>query len=359
MIKKAVIVLSLLFILTPAVKADSLYSKMYEALPQTEGFTGDELLEKYGLNIKNEDWIKNLNLTNIFSIFKELVVNGYKAPLLAFLSVLAATIIAAAFAPFLQENEHFLSFLVITAAAFVLLPLFNSLTVAATALKTVANFMLTFIPIFIGVVISSGFVGAGSASSPLLLFVATIVSKISTDTFLPLMGGYLSLSITGGISPAFSLKNLASSIKNAANFIMGLCTTIFLGVLSISGNVSAAGDSLAMKTTRFLVSGVPVVGGAIAESIGAATAATELLKTGVGTFGMVAVAIILLPVLVNLLLWKASLTLSAFASEILDVKSLADFFKSVTAVISVTIGIIIFVGILFIIGLAIIVGLRK
>ena len=359
MIKKTVIFLSVLLLLTAPIKAESLYSEMYGALPETEDFEGNEILEKYGLDLKDENWIKNLNLTNIFSIFKELVVNGYKAPLSAFLSVLSAVIIAAAFAPFLKENEHFLSFLVIAAAAFVLLPLFNSLTVAGQALKTVANFMLSFIPIFIGVVISSGLVGVGTTSSPLLLFVATTVSKISTDTFLPLMGGYLSLSITGSISPAFSLNSLASSIKGAANFIMGLCTTIFLGVLSISGNVSAAGDSLAMKTTRFLVSGVPVVGGAIAESIGATTAATELLKTGVGAFGMVAVAIILLPVLVNLLLWKASLMLSSFAAEILDIKSLSDFLKSVTAVISVTIGIIIFVGILFIIGLAIIVGLRK
>ena len=219
--------------------------------------------------------------------------------------------------------------------------------------------MLLFIPTFIGLVISGGMVGTASVSAPMLLFVTNAVAKISTDGFLPLMGGYLSLTISGSLSPVFSLNNLATSIKNAANFIMGICTTLFLGVLSISNTVVGASDSLALKTTRFLINGVPVVGSAIAESLAATTAATDFLKSSVGAWGIVAIAIIVLPILINLLLWKLSLFLSSFVADILDIKNISGFLNAVSAVISVTIGILIFVSMLFIISLAILIKTRK
>lgn len=359
-IKKFLLAIILIaFALTYSVAAESMQNEMQQTLPDIPNFSGYELLEDYGLTLENENWVQNLTPKNVFQIFKELILNGYKQPLSAFLMVTAAIITTAAFSSFLNENQHFFSLLVVAVAATTLLPLFATLEGAANTLSAVANFMLSFVPIFIGIVISSGFITTASTTSPLLLFVATVVSKVSTSTFLPLMGGYLSLTISGSISPIFSLNSFANSIKNAANYIMGLVTTLFLGVLSIGGTVTSATDSLALKTTRFLVSGVPVVGGAIAESLTATTASIEVLKSGVGAFGILAVVVILLPILVTLLLWKAALFLSSFISEVLDVKVLSSFLNAVGAVVSVTIGVLIFVGILFIIGLTILIRLRR
>lgn len=357
--KIAVTVIFLLLVLNSGVNAQSMQNELFEALPEIDNFEGYERLEKYGLILEDENWIQNLTPKNLFEILKELILNGYKQPLTAFLMVTAAVIITAAFSSFLKDNQHFLNFLTIAVTAAVLLPLFATLKGAANTLSGVANFMLSFVPIFIGVVISSGFVATASTTSPLLLFVATAVSKISTSTFLPLMGGYLSLTISSSVSPIFSLNSFANSIKTAANYIMGIFTTLFLGVLSISGTVTSSSDSLALKTTRFLVSGVPVVGGAIAESLTAATASIEVFKSGVGAFGILAVAVIILPMLITLLLWKVALFLSSFISEILDIKTLSSFLNAVGAVVSVTIGVLIFVGLLFIIGLTILIRLRK
>lgn len=357
--KFAVVIIFLLFVLCVSVGAKTMQSEMQEAVPKMPHFDGYEILEEYGLVLENEEWVQNLTPKNLFAIFKELVLNGYKEPLTAFLMVTAAVILTAAFSSFLNENQYFFSFLIIVVAASVLLPLFSTLKGAANTLSLVANFMLSFIPIFISIIISSGFVLTASGTSPLLLFVATAVSKISTDGFLPLMGGYLSLTISSSISPNFSLSSFANSIKQAANYIMGFTTTLFLGVLSISGAVTASSDSLALKTTRFLVSGVPIVGGAIAESLTATTASIEVLKSGVGAFGILAVSVILLPTLITLIFWKIALFLTSFISEILDVKTLSSFLKSVGAVVSVTIGVLIFVGLLFIIGLAILMRLRR
>lgn len=363
MIKKIlkIVLISIFFcvIFSQNVFAKTTYQELYEDLPLDFDFEGYSLLEDYNLTPKDENWINNLNAKNILEIIKDLIVNGYKVPLTAFLSVTAAVLITAAFSSFLKENEYFLSFILIAAAASVLLPLFNTLTSAMSVLQVISDFMLLFIPTFIGLVISGGMVGAASVSAPMLLFVTNAVAKISTDGFLPLMGGYLSLTISGSLSPVFSLNNLAISIKNAANFIMGICTTLFLGVLSISNTVVGASDSLALKTTRFLINGVPVVGSAIAESLAATTAATDFLKSSVGAWGIVAIAIIVLPILINLLLWKLSLFLSSFVADILDIKNISGFLNAVSAVISVTIGILIFVSMLFIISLAILIKTRK
>lgn len=363
MINKILKVLTVFFLFALAlnfkVNAENPYDVLGESLEEIENFNGYEILEDNGLTLENENFAENLTPSNIFEVFKELINNGYKTPLTAFLAVAAITIITAACSSFLSQNRHFLSFLTIAAAATVLLPLFNTLVTAANTLNAVSNFMLSFVPVFLGVVISNGFIASAKVSSPIIMFAASFVSKASTTVFLPLMGGYLSLNISSSVSPVFSLNSFAVSLKNAANYVMGFCTTLFLGVLSLSSNVSSSNDSLALKTTRYLVNGMPVVGGAIAESLSVTISSLALLKTGVGAFGILAVAVILLPSLITLLFWKGSLFLSSFITEILDLKVLSDFLKGVSAVVSVTIGIIIFVGLLFIISLAILVGLRR
>ena len=353
--------LSLVFIFVLPVSANTNkhYNELYSSIEDIENIENNEILEKYGITLENENWIENITSKNIFDIFVDLIKDGYKLPLAAFSSSAAVMLITAAFSSFLSKNEYYINFITIAAAATVLIPLFSTLLGAGETLSVVANFMLSFIPIFIGIVISGGFVTTASVTSPILLFVSSAVAKISTDSFLPLMGGYLSLSICSNVSPVLKIGSLATSIKNAANWIMGICTTIFLGVLSLTSTVSASSDSLALKTTRFVINGVPIVGSAISESLGVTTASAEFLKSSVGIWGVLAVVAILLPSLITLLLWKFSLFLSAFTAEILGINNLSEFFKSINAVVSVTVGIIIFVGMLFVIGLAILVGVKK
>ena len=231
-LKKILTILLLISIFCLPVKAENMQNEMQQVLPEIPSFEGYDVLEDYGIVLENENWVQNLTPKNLFEIFKDLILNGYKQPLSAFLMITAAILITAAFSSFLNDNQHFLSFLIIAVSASVLMPLFATLKAAANTLSGVANFMLSFVPIFIGVVISSGFVATAGATSPLLLFVASAVSKISTSTFLPLMGGYLSLTISGSVSPTFSLNSFANSIKTAANYIMGLVTTIFLGAMA-------------------------------------------------------------------------------------------------------------------------------
>ena len=138
MIKKIlkIVLLSIIFcvVFSQNVFAKTTYQELYEDLPLDFDFEGYSLLEDYNLTPKDENWINNLNAKNILEIIKDLIVNGYKVPLTAFLSVAAAVLITAAFSSFLKENEYFLSFILIAAAASVLLPLFNTLTSAMSVL---------------------------------------------------------------------------------------------------------------------------------------------------------------------------------------------------------------------------------
>lgn len=336
------------------------YDDLYSALPEVElEDKAGEIAENYGLDPKNPNWVENLNPKNAFEMIKDFISDGFKTPLTVTLTLIAIMLLVAAFSSFLQSNEYFSRFVNVAAAAVVLLPLFSVLSSVGQTLSSVANFMLSFIPAFMGILLSGGFVGTVSASSPLLLFATNAVAEVSANGFLPLMGSYLSLSICGSISPAFGLSSVANSIKNAANWIMGIFTTLFLGILSVGGAVSASADNLALKTTRFLVNGVPVVGGAIGESLAATRACTELLKSSFGIWGVVGIVLILLPMLLSLLMWKAALFVSSSVSDVFGVDRMSAFLKTVSAVVSVTIGILIFVGMLFIIGLAVLIKVKS
>ena len=92
--------------------------------------------------------------------------------------------------------------------------------------------------------------------------------------------------------------------------------------------VSAGSDTLAGRAAKFVVSSfVPVVGSALSEAMRTVTGCVELLRGGVGAFGLLAILILFLPSLLSVLLWMLALhACSAFAQlfAISELQSLFD-----------------------------------
>ena len=76
--------------------------------------------------------------------------------------------------------------------------------------------------------------------------------------------------------------------------------------------VNSSADTLTAKTARFIIgSSVPVAGGVLSEALGTVTASVTLLKSSVGIYGAAACAAILLPLITELLMWRAGAVVNA------------------------------------------------
>lgn len=97
--------------------------------------------------------------------------------------------------------------------------------------------------------------------------------------------------------------------------------TVFSAVLGITGSINSAADTVSVKTARFFLSNsIPIVGGAITDAVGTLAGSISVLRSGVGAFGICALLLLILPALLQMLLWKASLSVMSAAAELFGQK---------------------------------------
>ena len=145
-------------------------------------------------------------------------------------------------------------------------------------------------------------------------------------------------------------------IKKIVFWIMALVSTVFIGILGIQTAVNASADTLVSKTAKFIIgSSVPVAGGVLSEALGTVTASMGLLKSSVGIYGALACGVTLLPLVIELLIWRVTLLIACAVSELFALPEISGLLKAADAMMSVLIGILLLVGALFIISLAVVV----
>ncbi len=199
--------------------------------------------------------------------------------------------------------------------AAVAVPAWTLIGSVCSALGECAEFLLSFIPVYAGVLAAGGQPAAAAAYNAALFGVAEVSGQLAADTVKPLAGIFLALALVGAVAPSFGLAGIAGGVKRAVNWALGIISTVFVGVLGLQGTVGTVADSVTMKTARFAVSSaVPVVGGALADAMSSAAGYIGLLRSVVGAIGIAAGAAIFMPVTVELVLWRLGMgVVSLFA----------------------------------------------
>lgn len=347
---------------------DSLYKEQYEtagADSLSEALPDDtrRYFEENGIDPADYRWVSVITADNVFSHIWGFLKSGAKAPLKAGAEVTALILIAAALSAAQLKGGSINAALYVAAAAaagVIAVPVLSSVSAAANALKGISTFMLSFIPVFAVITAASGAAATSASMSALLLTAAQGVSYISSFVIMPLMGGYMAVSISGSVSPLLKKSGIAVMIKRLALWITAFVSAVFVGILSIQTAVNASADTLTAKAAKFIIgSSVPVAGGVLSEALGTVTASMGLLKSSVGIYGAVACAGVILPLIAELLVWRAVLFVTAAVSELFSLNVIAEILRAADSVISTLIGIMLIAGAMFIISLAIVVTAGK
>ncbi len=320
-------------------------------------------MNKNGISAENPDWINSLSMENVFSHIFSFLKSGAKEPLKALAGILAVILISAAIGS-METASSALSTATyasaLAAAAVICVPVFKVVSASVNALQGCSVFMSGFIPVFAVIVASAGAPITSASMSALLLGASQVVSFISNFVVVPLLGGYMSVSLASSVSPLVSQSGIAEGIKKLSFWIMSLLTTVFIGILSIQTAVNASADTLSTKTAKFIIgSSVPVAGTVISEALTTVTASMGLLKSSIGIYGVVACAAIFLPLVCELLIWKISLSLLSVVSDLFSLPKISSLLRAVDTVMSVLSGIIILTACMFIISLSVVVSAGK
>ncbi len=318
--------------------------------------------EKNEINAGEGDWAQKFSLGKIFG---DLWASTKERVLLPFTSaglIIAVILINGALNSAQNSGTNFMGNYAITAVSAIVIckPLMEVIGSSVEVLKSVSVFMTAFIPVFAVCVAANGQPATSVTMSGLLLGVTQVVQLIAGNFVIPLMCGYLSVNVASGVSPLLAQSNIAESIKKISFWVLSLTTTVFLGVLSIQTTISASGDTLSIKTAKFLIgSSVPVAGNVLSEALTTVTASLGVLKTSVAIYGVVACCTLFLPILVELIIWRLILNLVSVVADMLSAGSTGKLLKSVDSCLAVLCGILLLTAALFIISLTVVVSVGK
>lgn len=360
----------LLLFFSPQVKAQDidsdktdLYKEQYEqsSAESIKDYLPQETTEYFnanGIDPSDYNWVNNVSAEGVFLHIYEIFKSGAKKPLAIGAGLMAVILINGALS---SQNEKGAALktadyaTVLSGGALLINPVFAVISNTVAVLKSITMFMGAFVPIFAAIVASSGKVATSLSMSTLLLAATNVISYIASFVVVPLLCGYLSLSIASSVSPLVSKTGIAEGVKQIGLWIMSLLSTVFIGILSIQNTVNASADTLTLKTAKFVVgSAVPVAGTALSEALTTVTASMGLLRSSVGIYAVFCCGAIILPFLIELLLWKLMLTVTGAIAELFSQGAIASLIKSINSVITVTIGIILLTAVLFIISLAVV-----
>ncbi|MEA4911620.1 MAG: hypothetical protein VB092_03275 [Oscillospiraceae bacterium] len=186
---------------------------------------------------------------------------------------------------------------------------------AQTVLETANTAVVSAVPVYAGLSAAAGTLVSGSLYGLSVALVGGAASSVVTKILLPLTGILIGLGLVSGITEG--LQSLCDGIKKAAVWAMGLLTSCFVGVLSLQGKVSANADAALLKTARFVASSaVPIIGSAVSEASGAVTASARLMRSTLGSAGIIVIAATLLPQILLCLLSGVSLSLCGVFADI-------------------------------------------
>lgn len=208
-------------------------------------------------------------------------------------------------------------------------------------LGAASAFMLVFIPTFAGILAVMGRAAAASAINTVTLAAAQLFSQLAVNFLVPLCGSIMGLSITGAVHPELKITSLGEFIKKIVMWVLTALMTVFISILSLQTFVTNSADSVLIRTAKFAVSSaVPIVGGTISDAVSTVGGSLSLLHSGVGTYGMIAAAVIILPMLITVVCYKAALSCAQAVSDIFGIQELSALFKSCGAVMSIIIAVI-------------------
>lgn len=167
------------------------------------------------------------------------------------------------------------------------------------ALGQMMDFMLVLNPVMTAASAASGAVSGAGVNYALTVFFSNLILKISNYLIIPIVYAYLTLAFADSFLQQERLKRLRELIGWVTELLLKFVVYAFTGCLSVGGVLTGASDAGRLKAMKMTISGmIPVVGGIVSGAAETVLTGAAVLKTAIGSFGMLVVfAIFLLPFL--------------------------------------------------------------
>ena len=330
------------------------YSGVYNSLSDEAA----SRMERLGVSSADANALTNLSFEGIMGQLAAMARDSLNSPLKGLVTVTAVLILCAMLSAFKSSLSDDISSTVHTVASLciscaVAIPAIGFISGAGGVISCSANLFLAYIPVVAVMMATSGKGVSAVSYHTSMVAAGQGVARVCSDIILPFMNVFLGVSITAGISPETRLNGFLALISKVTKWLLAFVMTVFTAVLAMRQTASGAVDSVASRTARFALSSfIPVVGGALSEAFRSVQGSITLLKSGLGIFVIIAIAVTLLPTVLQGLGWSLCIFIGKAVAEALGVDGCAKLLEAIGTVFSTLIAVLLCVMSVFIIATA-------
>ena len=182
-------------------------------------------------------------------------------------------------------------------------PVLGMLGACQKVADSASAFLAAAVPVYAGLLAAAGNLASGGGYSFLAMLAGGAIPVLAGGILLPALRIYLGLAAASALS-SVKVDKAAEAIYALGKWALVTAVTAFAGVLSVQTAVNAQVDAAAAKAAKLaLATGVPIVGGALGDAVGAIQNSVHIVKSGVGAFGMLAALCLFAPAMIECALW--------------------------------------------------------
>lgn len=277
----------------------------------------------------------NLSFEDLKNEIVFILKGAVETPFKAMLSLLVFIILSSFFKSMKSSvRDDELSSMYSTVSALVisvvlLMKLKTTIALACSTISVCSDFMFAFVPAFCAIVAASGSAVSAFSTNTLLLTLSQILNYISKNIFIPLSNAFLAIGICSGIRSELNLGGITAFLKKNITTAISVCAAGFVSILSIKTAVASRADAIGLRSIRFAINSVvPVIGSAISEGLLSIQSYSSLIRSSVGVVGIIAVAVVFLPAIIEVAMWRLFLNLSTLLSETFCDSSVSSVIKA-------------------------------
>lgn len=323
-----------------------------------------ERLGELGIEDVNFSSLFDVSLSKIFSFVKKAAEGKLESPLKSLMKLLSVIILIAVCESFMPDDDKMKNVINMAAVLFsvtvIISPLYDAMESAVSSVGVCADFMKSLIPVLVGIVSASGNPSLAVSFQSCAFAAAEVISALGKNYVVPIVGAVTALDLTGSLMPSMKLSGITELVKKTVIQTLSFTATLYVSFLGIKGALANAADTVASKGIKLVISSaVPIVGGAVSEAYSGIIGSLVLVRSTVGIFGIIVIAVITMPSMLQLLFWIFALKLGAAAGEVFSLGGVSSLLKALSCAITLLNVVILFGAVLFIISLALLLSLKK
>jgi stage III sporulation protein AE len=223
------------------------------------------------------------------------------------------------------------------------------------AIDDMVGFMQALLPVQITLLVALGNITSAAIFHPFILAALGFISTLIKNFVFPLLFLGAVLAIVNNISEHMKVSKLAALFNTASKAILGLCLTIFIGIMTIQGVTGSMSDGIALRSAKYATDTfVPVVGRWFSDAIELVVGSALLLKNAVSLVGIIVICIICLIPIIKIVAMMLIYRVAAALVQPLGNHGLSDALQSMGSSLTLVFASVASVGIMFFMAISII-----